>query len=72
MSEGLAKCLPDTCPPPSFKKRRGHSIGGAPEQRYQSIPVCVAAQPPTQVQDVLVREELGHMGHVHGVLIRGV
>ncbi|XP_042762904.1 protein Atg16l2 isoform X6 [Panthera leo] len=37
-----------------FKKRRGHSVGGAPEQRYQSIPVCVAVQPPTQVQDVLV------------------
>lgn len=61
MSEGLAGCLPHTCPPPSFKKRRGHSVGGAPEQRYQSIPVCVAARPPTQVQDVLVREGLHHM-----------
>ncbi|XP_006870332.1 PREDICTED: autophagy-related protein 16-2 [Chrysochloris asiatica] len=36
-----------------FKKRRGHSVGGAPEQRYQSIPVCVAAQIPTRAQDVL-------------------
>ncbi|XP_072825354.1 protein Atg16l2 isoform X4 [Vicugna pacos] len=36
-----------------FKKRRGHSIGGAPEQRYQSIPVCVAARLPTRAQDVL-------------------
>ncbi|XP_069409098.1 protein Atg16l2 isoform X1 [Ovis canadensis] len=36
-----------------FKKRRGHSIGGAPEQRYQSIPVCVTARLPTQAQDVL-------------------
>lgn len=69
VSEALAKCLSDTCLPPSFKKRRGHSIGGAPEQRYQSIPVCVAVQPPTQAQDVLVRVELGHM---HGVLIWGV
>ncbi|XP_072825355.1 protein Atg16l2 isoform X5 [Vicugna pacos] len=39
--------------PFSFKKRRGHSIGGAPEQRYQSIPVCVAARLPTRAQDVL-------------------
>ncbi|XP_043338207.1 protein Atg16l2 isoform X2 [Cervus elaphus] len=39
--------------PFSFKKRRGHSIGGAPEQRYQSIPVCVTARLPTQAQDVL-------------------
>lgn len=61
MSEDLAGCLPHTCPPPSFKKRRGHSVGGVPEQRYQSIPVCVAARPPTQVQDVLVREGLHHM-----------
>lgn len=61
MSEGLAICFPDTCLPSSFKKRRGRSIGGASEQRYQSIPVCVAAQPPSQVLDVLVREGLGHM-----------
>lgn len=39
-----------------FKKRRGHSIGGAPEQRYQSIPLCVAARLPTWAQDVLVRK----------------
>ncbi|KAM4845452.1 protein Atg16l2 isoform 2-T2 [Thomomys bottae] len=39
--------------PFSFKKRRGHSVGGAPEQLYQSIPVCVAARLPTQVHDVL-------------------
>lgn len=39
----------------SFKKRRGHSVGGVPEQRYQSIPVCVAARLPTRAQDVLVR-----------------
>ncbi|XP_076969780.1 protein Atg16l2 isoform X2 [Tamandua tetradactyla] len=36
-----------------FKKRRGHSIGGVPEPRYQSIPVCVVARLPTQAQDVL-------------------
>ncbi|KFO24012.1 autophagy-related protein 16-2 isoform X10 [Fukomys damarensis] len=36
-----------------FKKRRGHSIGGVPEHRYQSIPVCVAAQLPSQALDVL-------------------
>ncbi|XP_069327113.1 protein Atg16l2 isoform X2 [Eulemur rufifrons] len=39
--------------PFSFKKRRGHSIGGASEQRYQSIPVCVVARLPTRAQDVL-------------------
>ncbi|XP_029770560.1 autophagy-related protein 16-2 isoform X3 [Suricata suricatta] len=49
--------------PFSFKKRRGHSIGGAPEQRYQSIPVCVAAQPPTRVQDVLN----AHLSEVNAV-----
>ncbi|XP_027436029.1 autophagy-related protein 16-2 isoform X3 [Zalophus californianus] len=49
--------------PFSFKKRRGHSIGGAPEPRYQSIPVCVAAQPPTQVQDVLD----AHLSEVNAV-----
>ncbi|XP_055971988.1 protein Atg16l2 isoform X2 [Sorex fumeus] len=38
--------------PFSFKKRRGHSIGGAPEQCYQSLPVCVVAQLPTWAQDV--------------------
>lgn len=42
-------------------------MGGAPEQRYQSIPVCVSAQIPTQAQDVLVRKELGLMS---GVLMR--
>nr|XP_012600325.1 autophagy-related protein 16-2 isoform X7 [Microcebus murinus] len=36
-----------------FKKRRGHSIGGASEQRYQSIPVCMVARLPTRAQDVL-------------------
>ncbi|XP_049475358.1 protein Atg16l2 isoform X2 [Panthera uncia] len=46
-----------------FKKRRGHSVGGAPEQRYQSIPVCVAVQPPTQVQDVLN----AHLSEVNAV-----
>ncbi|XP_032709065.1 autophagy-related protein 16-2 isoform X6 [Lontra canadensis] len=49
--------------PFSFKKRRGHSVGGAPEQRYQSIPVCVAARPPTQVQDVLD----AHLSEVNAV-----
>ncbi|XP_039107969.1 protein Atg16l2 isoform X2 [Hyaena hyaena] len=49
--------------PFSFKKRRGHSIGGAPEQRYQSIPVCVAVQPPTQAQDVLN----AHLSEVNAV-----
>nr|XP_012600324.1 autophagy-related protein 16-2 isoform X6 [Microcebus murinus] len=39
--------------PFSFKKRRGHSIGGASEQRYQSIPVCMVARLPTRAQDVL-------------------
>ncbi|XP_077618292.1 protein Atg16l2 isoform X2 [Crocuta crocuta] len=49
--------------PFSFKKRRGHSIGGVPEQRYQSIPVCVAVQPPTQAQDVLN----AHLSEVNAV-----
>uniref|UniRef100_A0A8C0JQ62 Protein Atg16l2 n=1 Tax=Canis lupus dingo TaxID=286419 RepID=A0A8C0JQ62_CANLU len=47
----------------SFKKRRGRSIGGASEQRYQSIPVCVAAQPPSQVLDVLD----AHLSEVNAV-----
>ena len=55
----------------SFKKRRGHSVGGAPEQRYQSIPVCVSAQIPSQAQDVLVRKELGHMPEVLIGMFRG-
>ncbi|XP_054998295.1 protein Atg16l2 isoform X2 [Sorex araneus] len=38
--------------PFSFKKRRGHSVGGAPEQCYQSLPVCVAARLPAWAQDV--------------------
>nr|XP_055176818.1 protein Atg16l2 isoform X5 [Nyctereutes procyonoides] len=46
-----------------FKKRRGRSIGGASEQRYQSIPVCVAAQPPSQVLDVLD----AHLSEVNAV-----
>uniref|UniRef100_A0A8D2DA20 Protein Atg16l2 n=1 Tax=Sciurus vulgaris TaxID=55149 RepID=A0A8D2DA20_SCIVU len=46
-----------------FKKRRGHSIGGVPEQRYHSIPVCVAARLPTWAQDVLD----GHLSEVNAV-----
>ncbi|XP_008850952.1 autophagy-related protein 16-2 isoform X5 [Nannospalax galili] len=46
-----------------FKKRRGHSVGGAPEPRYQSIPMCVAAQIPTQAQDVLE----AHLSEVNAV-----
>ncbi|XP_026939102.1 protein Atg16l2 isoform X3 [Sagmatias obliquidens] len=49
--------------PFSFKKRRGHSVGGAPEQRYQSIPVCVAARLPTRAQDVLD----AHLSEVNAV-----
>ncbi|CAH6792713.1 protein Atg16l2 isoform X2 [Phodopus roborovskii] len=49
--------------PFSFKKRRGHSVGGVPEQRYQSIPVCVSAQIPTQAQDVLD----AHLSEVNAV-----
>ncbi|XP_057633718.1 protein Atg16l2 isoform X2 [Chionomys nivalis] len=49
--------------PFSFKKRRGHSVGGAPEQRYQNIPVCVSAQIPTQAQDVLD----AHLSEVNAV-----
>ncbi|XP_037378824.1 protein Atg16l2 isoform X2 [Talpa occidentalis] len=47
----------------SFKKRRVHSVGGAPEQRYQSIPVCVAARLPTWAQDVLD----AHLSEVNAV-----
>ncbi|XP_070481994.1 protein Atg16l2 isoform X2 [Equus przewalskii] len=49
--------------PFSFKKRRGHSVGGAPEQRYQSIPVCVAARLPTWTQDVVD----AHLSEVNAV-----
>lgn len=60
-------------PTPSFKKRRGHSIGGAPEQRYQSIPVCVTARLPTQAQDVLVRRSWAkYTGYDMGVQVPGV
>ncbi|KAI5193130.1 protein Atg16l2 isoform X1 [Manis pentadactyla] len=44
-------------------KRRGHSIGGVPEQRYQSLPVCVAARLPAQAQDVLD----AHLSEVNAV-----
>ncbi|XP_055479190.1 protein Atg16l2 isoform X4 [Psammomys obesus] len=47
----------------SFKKRRGHSVGGAPEQRYQGIPMCVSAQIPTQAQDILD----AHLSEVNAV-----
>ncbi|XP_051707124.1 protein Atg16l2 isoform X3 [Oryctolagus cuniculus] len=49
--------------PFSFKKRRGHSVGGAPEQRYHSIPVCVAARVPTWAQDALD----AHLSEVNAV-----
>lgn len=70
LSAGFVECLsvPTFC---SFKKRRGHSVGGAPEQRYQSIPVCVSAQIPSRAQDVLVRKELGHMPEVLIGMFRG-
>uniref|UniRef100_G3TR65 Protein Atg16l2 n=1 Tax=Loxodonta africana TaxID=9785 RepID=G3TR65_LOXAF len=50
-------------PEPESQKRRGHSVGGAPEQRYQSIPVCVAARLPTRAQDVLD----AHLSEVNAV-----
>nr|XP_045002524.1 protein Atg16l2 [Jaculus jaculus] len=46
-----------------FKKRRGHSVGGSPEQRYQSIPVCVVARLPTGVLDALE----AHLSEVNAV-----
>ncbi|ELW71854.1 Autophagy-related protein 16-2 [Tupaia chinensis] len=46
-----------------FKKRRGHSVGGVPEQRYQSIPVCMVARLPTWAQDVLD----AHLSEVNAV-----
>ncbi|XP_060032853.1 protein Atg16l2 isoform X3 [Erinaceus europaeus] len=46
-----------------FKKRRGHSVGGVPEQKYQSIPVCVAARLPSRAQDVLD----AHLSEVNAV-----
>ncbi|XP_052013215.1 protein Atg16l2 isoform X2 [Apodemus sylvaticus] len=49
--------------PFSFKKRRGHSVGGVPEQRYQSIPMYVSAQMPSQAQDVLD----AHLSEVNAV-----
>ncbi|XP_004768168.1 protein Atg16l2 isoform X3 [Mustela putorius furo] len=59
----LSRCVDVVKELLDFKKRRGHSVGGAPEQRYQSIPVCVAARPPTQVQDVLD----AHLSEVNAV-----
>ncbi|XP_070281669.1 protein Atg16l2 isoform X1 [Myotis yumanensis] len=49
--------------PFSFKKRRGHSIGGPSVQQYQRIPVCVAARLPTWAQDVLD----AHLSEVNAV-----
>ncbi|XP_019504946.1 PREDICTED: autophagy-related protein 16-2 isoform X1 [Hipposideros armiger] len=49
----LSRCVDVVKSLLDFKKRRGHSVGGVPEQRYQSIPVCVAARLPTSAQDVL-------------------
>ncbi|XP_045433589.1 protein Atg16l2 isoform X2 [Pipistrellus kuhlii] len=49
--------------PFSFKKRRGHSIGGVFEQQYQGLPVCVAARLPTWAQDVLD----AHLSEVNAV-----
>ncbi|XP_006885791.1 PREDICTED: autophagy-related protein 16-2 [Elephantulus edwardii] len=46
-----------------FKKRRGHSVGGVPEQRYHSIPLCVAARLPSWAQDVLD----AHLSEVNAV-----
>ncbi|XP_022377556.1 autophagy-related protein 16-2 isoform X1 [Enhydra lutris kenyoni] len=59
----LSRCVDVVKELLDFKKRRGHSVGGAPEQRYQSIPMCVAARPPTQVQDVLD----AHLSEVNAV-----
>ncbi|XP_069327114.1 protein Atg16l2 isoform X3 [Eulemur rufifrons] len=53
VSQELKKAARRTVSISDFKKRRGHSIGGASEQRYQSIPVCVVARLPTRAQDVL-------------------
>ncbi|XP_052568322.1 protein Atg16l2 isoform X3 [Peromyscus californicus insignis] len=59
----LSRCMDVVKGLLDFKKRRGHSVGGAPEQRYQSIPVCVSAQIPTQAQDVLD----AHLSEVNAV-----
>ncbi|XP_077902779.1 protein Atg16l2 isoform X6 [Ictidomys tridecemlineatus] len=63
VSQELKKAAKRTVSISDFKKRRGHSIGGAPEQRYQSIPVCVAARLPTWAQDVLD----AHLSEVNAV-----
>ncbi|XP_013367304.1 PREDICTED: autophagy-related protein 16-2 isoform X5 [Chinchilla lanigera] len=63
VSQELKKAAKRTVSISDFKKRRGHSIGGVPEQRYQSIPVCVAARLPVQVQDVLD----AHLSEVNAV-----
>uniref|UniRef100_A0A4X2LHR3 Protein Atg16l2 n=1 Tax=Vombatus ursinus TaxID=29139 RepID=A0A4X2LHR3_VOMUR len=38
--------------PFSFRKRRGHSVSGAPEARYPSIPVCGVSCLPARAQDI--------------------
>nr|XP_035120049.1 protein Atg16l2 isoform X7 [Callithrix jacchus] len=63
VSQELKKAAKRTVSISDFKKRRGHSIGGAPEQRYQSIPICVAARLPAQAQDVLD----AHLSEVNAV-----
>ncbi|XP_051005017.1 protein Atg16l2 isoform X1 [Acomys russatus] len=62
-SLNLSRCVDVVKGLLDFKKRRGHSVGGAPEQRYQSIPICVCAQIPTQAWDVLD----AHLSEVNAV-----
>ncbi|XP_074072905.1 protein Atg16l2 isoform X2 [Macrotis lagotis] len=38
--------------PFSFRKRRGHSVSGALEARYPSLPVCGASCLPARAQDI--------------------
>ncbi|XP_036603136.1 protein Atg16l2 [Trichosurus vulpecula] len=48
----LARCVDVMKGLLDFRKRRGHSVSGAPETRYPSIPVCGVSCLPARAQDI--------------------
>ncbi|XP_027703816.1 autophagy-related protein 16-2 isoform X2 [Vombatus ursinus] len=48
----LARCMDVMKGLLDFRKRRGHSVSGAPEARYPSIPVCGVSCLPARAQDI--------------------
>ncbi|XP_068926908.1 protein Atg16l2 isoform X2 [Petaurus breviceps papuanus] len=48
----LARCMDVMKGLLDFRKRRGHSVSGAPEARYPSLPVCGVSCLPARAQDI--------------------